>query len=101
MGFRSHVTAVTLRDLRIAKLSKQFRPTPCQALLESYMNGIQDIDADDSQIPVRVRLMLHRCLEEQNVSDYNHYPFVIIDIACYFYLTHNYLMNEIRFNSHI
>ena len=101
MGFRSHVTAVTLRDLRIAKLSKQFRPTPCQALLESYMNGIQDIDADDSQIPVRVRLMLHRCLEEQNVSDRSHHSPVIIEIVCFFKQTYCHVLNSIDFYFHV
>lgn len=68
MGFRNHATAVTLRDLRIAKLSKQFRALPCQSLLDSYLNAIADIDADDSQIPLKVRLMLHRCLEDIDVS---------------------------------
>lgn len=83
MGFRSHVTAVTLRDLRIAKLSKQFRATPCQSLLESYMNAIQDIDGDDSQIPVRIRIMLHRCLEEQNVSGNIFHPYLTFESITY------------------
>ena len=66
--FRSGATAVTLKDLRIAKLSKQYKPLPCAQLLESYMNAMQDLDKDDSQVSVRIRILLHRCLEDKDVS---------------------------------
>ena len=62
------------------------------------MNAIQDIDDDDSQIPVNIRLMLHRCLEEQNVSDRSHYSTVIIKIACFFKKSNCHVLNSIDFH---
>jgi hypothetical protein len=68
MPLRSHKTAVTLRDLRIAKLGKKLPASPCQQLLDAYLTAFSDFDGDESQVSVKTRLALHKCLEDKDVS---------------------------------
>jgi hypothetical protein len=68
MPLRSHKTAVTLRDLRIAKLGKKLPASPCQQLLDAYLTAFSDFEGDESQVSVKTRLALHKCLEDKDVS---------------------------------
>lgn len=67
-GLRNHATSVTLRDLRITKLSKAYRPAPCSDLFEAYMSAFRDPNGTESQVSIKTRLALHKCLEDRNVS---------------------------------
>jgi hypothetical protein len=67
-GLRSHATAVTLRDLRIAKLGKRMPGSPCQQLLDAYLTAFSDGDGDEYQVPAKTRLALFKCLEDKDVS---------------------------------
>lgn len=68
-GLRNHATSVTLRDLRITKLSKAYRPAPCSDLFEAYMSAFRDPNGTESQVSIKTRLALHKCLEDRNVSE--------------------------------
>lgn len=67
-GLRSHATAVTLRDLRIAKLGRKMPGSPCQQFLDAYLTAFSDADGDESQVATKTRLALHKCLEDKDVS---------------------------------
>lgn len=67
-SLRKHATAITLRDLRIAKIGKKMPASPCQQFLEAYLTAFADNDGDENQVPVKTRLALHRCLEDKDVS---------------------------------
>ena len=67
-SMRKHSTAVTLRDLRIAKLGKRMAQPPCAALLDAYFSAFEDCEDDETQVPQKTRFALHKCLEDLEVS---------------------------------
>ena len=69
MGVRNRATSITLRDLRITKLSKAYKPAPCSDLMEAYMAAFRDAEGGETQVPLKTRVALHKCLEDRDVSD--------------------------------
>lgn len=68
-GVRNRATSITLRDLRITKLSKAYKPAPCSDLMEAYMSAFRDAEGGETQVPLKTRVALHKCLEDRAVSD--------------------------------
>ena len=66
--FRARGTSSSLRDLRIAKLQKRIRFTPCGPELDAFLAAVAAHGGDEDSIPTGVKMALSRCMEA-SVSD--------------------------------
>jgi hypothetical protein len=61
--FRARGTSISLRDLRIAKLQKRIRFTPCGPELDAFLAAVAAHGGDEDDIPTGVKMALSRCME--------------------------------------
>lgn len=66
--FRARGTSISLRDLRIAKLQKRFRFTPCGPELDTFLAAVAAHGGNEDDIPNFVKMALSQCMEA-SVSD--------------------------------
>ncbi len=94
--FRARGTSISLRDLRIAKLQKRIRFTPCGPELDAFLAAVAAHGGDEDSIPTGVKMALSRCMEasvsnanprqQHCVCIYSHLShFVSVDPLLYLY----------------
>eukprot|EP01039_Chlorochromonas_danica_P007095 gene7095-7847_t len=74
--------SITLKDLKVAKVTKKVRVNPCTPELEAYINAIAE-HGGDKKIPLQIAKAFFDCSEKQgkkndaNTTNYHLSKFVI------------------------
>lgn len=63
---RSKSLSISLRDLRIAKIERKSRMTPCGAEFDAYLSGLARAGGDDSKVPDGLSKALLECMGRDN-----------------------------------
>ena len=65
---RSKSLSISLRDLRIAKIERRTRVTPCGNELEAYLSALARVAGDDSNVPESLSKALKDCMGKDRIS---------------------------------
>ena len=60
--------SISLRELRIAKLERRIRQTPCGGEFEAYLAALARVGGDSSQVPDSIPKALTDCMNKSRLS---------------------------------
>jgi hypothetical protein len=55
--------SITLRDLRVAKLEKKARISPCSKELDAYLSSLARFNDNDEKVPIMISKALANCMQ--------------------------------------
>ena len=55
--------SITLRDLRVAKLEKKARISPCSKELDAYLASLARFNDNDEKVPLMISKALANCMQ--------------------------------------
>ena len=55
--------SITLRDLRVAKLEKKARISPCSKELDAYLASLARFNDNDDKVPLIISKALANCMQ--------------------------------------
>ena len=60
--------SISLRELRIAKMERKMRMTPCGGEFEAYLAALARVGSDSSQVPDSISKALTDCMDKSRQS---------------------------------
>ncbi len=65
---RSKSLSISLRDLRIAKIERRTRVTPCGTEFDAYLSALARVAGDDSKVPEGISKALLDCMGRDRIN---------------------------------
>lgn len=65
---RSKSLSISLRDLRIAKIERKSRMTPCGSEFDAYLSALARVAGDDTKVPDGLSKALLDCMGRERIN---------------------------------